>query len=69
MALEETAGKQYSHVGHLVGDNEGGGESLVPVEGAGPGGLAHPCHGGVARRAPQVGPGEPHGHVVTQAGR
>lgn len=52
------------HVCHLVGNNKGAGESLVPVEGAAPCRVACTWHGGVTRWPSYVRACQPHSYIV-----
>ena len=50
-----------------MGNNEGAGESLVPVEGAASCWVACPRHGGVTRGSSYIGACQPYCHVVKPA--
>ena len=50
-----------------MGNNEGAGESLIPVEGAASCWVACPRHGGVTRGSSDIGACQPHCHIVLPA--
>ena len=55
------------HVSHLVGNDEGAGESLVPVEGAASCWVARPRNGGVTRWSTYIGACQPYCQIVLPA--
>lgn len=52
------------HMCHLVGNDEGAGQTLVSVKGAAPFGVARPSDGRVSWRPPYIRSSEPDGDVV-----